>query len=240
MNLQRESATSLYQQIARQLLHEIRQGAFGPTGKLPSEAELVGRFGVSRVTIRQALAKLGEDGLVERKQGKGTYVSAQPVRHDLDALRSFHESLLLQGLRASMQLLGAAVVAAPAGLDGALGVRCVCVERLHLVDGEPIAYAQSHLPAELAGVDWTEAAQVPLYAVLERVCGRPVAQASLAIGARAADKRAAEHLAVKRGAALLVMERTSRFDDGRCCDRSTFFIRPERYAFTLGGVFRAR
>lgn len=240
MTLQRESSTSLYEQIAQQLLQEIQQGAFGASGKLPSEAELVERFAVSRVTIRLALGKLGDDGVVERKQGKGTYVAAQQVRHDLDALRSFNESLLLQGLKPSMRLLGHRQLAVPAELENLFKGHCVSVERLHFVDDEPIAFAVSYLVEALGSVDWTQMAQVPLYSVLEQVTGRPVTRADIAIRAREADKVLAEQLGVKRGTALLVMERTSWFSDGQCCDRSTFFIRPERYAFVLSGVFKPR
>lgn len=240
MTLQRESSTSLYEQIAQQLLQEIQQGAFGPTGKLPSEAELVARFAVSRVTIRLALGKLGDDGVVERKQGKGTYVAAQQVRHDLDALRSFHESLLLQGLNPSMRLLSHRLGSVPAELTELFEGGCASVERLHFVDDEPIAFAVSYLVGEVAGVDWSAMAEVPLYSVLEQITGRPVARADIAIRAREADKVLAEHLGVRRGTALLVMERTSWFGDGQCCDRSTFFIRPERYAFVLSGVFKTR
>ena len=238
--LHRESSTSLYEQIARQLLQEIQQGAFGPTGKLPSEAELVERFAVSRVTIRLALGKLGDDGVVERKQGKGTYVAAQQVRHDLDALRSFHDSLKLQGLNPGMRLLGHRLEPVPDELEKLFAGHCVSVERLHFVDDEPIAFAVSHLIEALKDIDWTAMAEVPLYSVLEQVTGRPVARADIAIRAREADKALAGHLGVKRGTALLVMERTSWFADGTCCDRSTFFIRPERYAFVLSGVFTTR
>lgn len=240
MTLQRESATSLYEQIAQQLLSEIQQGQFGALGKLPSEAELVERFQVSRVTIRLALAKLGDDGVVERKQGKGTFVAAQQVRHDLDALRSFHDSLLLQGLQPSMRLIGHRLTGVPEELSALFTGQCVTVERLHIVDNEPIAFARSYLTAELAEVDWQQVEQEPLYSVLERVTGKPVLRADMAIRAREADKALAEQLGVKRGTALLVMQRTSWFDDQRCCDRTTFYIRPERYEFVLSGVFKSR
>lgn len=240
MTLQRQSSTSLYEQIAQQLLTEIQQGQFGALGKLPSEAELVERFQVSRVTIRLSLAKLEEDGVVERKQGKGTFVAAQQVRHDLDALRSFHDSLLLQGLKPSMRMLKQRAVAVPEELAGLFSERCINVERLHFVDDEPIAFACSYLTAELAEVDWQSVEQEPLYSVLERVTGKPVIRADMAIRAREADKALAEHLGVKRGTALLVMQRTSWFEDQECCDRTTFYIRPERYEFVLSGVFKSR
>ncbi len=235
MTLQRQSSTSLYEQIAQQLLTEIQQGQFGALGKLPSEAELVERFQVSRVTIRLSLAKLEEDGVVERKQGKGTFVAAQQVRHDLDA-----HSLLLQGLKPSMRMLKQRAVAVPEELAGLFSERCINVERLHFVDDEPIAFARSYLTAELAEVDWQSVEQEPLYSVLERVTGKPVIRADMAIRAREADKALAEHLGVRRGTALLVMQRTSWFEDQQCCDRTTFYIRPERYEFVLSGVFKSR
>ncbi|ALI09662.1 MULTISPECIES: GntR family transcriptional regulator [Pseudomonas] len=237
----RDSTTSLYEQIAHQLLEEIQRGDYEPSGKLPSEAQLGERFGVSRVTVRLAVGKLSDDGVVERKQGKGTFVAAKQVRHGLDALRSFHEALLLQGLQPSMQVLSHALQPVPETLRGLFEQAhdCLLLERLHFVDDEPIALGRSHLPAELASVAWAEVEHQPIYSILESITGLAVSRADLAIRAQEADKSLGSALHVKRGAALLVMERTSYFADGRCCDRTTFFIRPERYAFVLSGVFKS-
>jgi GntR family transcriptional regulator len=236
----RDSSTSLYEQIAHQLLEEIQRGDFEPSGKLPSEAQLGERFGVSRVTIRLAVGKLSDDGVVERKQGKGTFVAAKQVRHGLDALRSFHEALLLQGLQPSMRVLNHALQPVPEAMHGLFEAAddCLLLERLHFVDDEPIALGRSHLPAVLADVAWSEVEHQPIYSILESITGLAVIRADLAIRAQEADKSLAKALQVKRGAALLVMERTSYFADGRCCDRTTFYIRPERYAFILSGVFK--
>ncbi|WLH60583.1 GntR family transcriptional regulator [Pseudomonas sp. FP2300] len=237
----RDSTTSLYEQIAHQLLEEIQRGDYEPSGKLPSEAQLGERFGVSRVTVRLAVGKLSDDGVVERKQGKGTFVAAKQVRHGLDALRSFHEALLLQGLQPSMQVLSHALQPVPEAMRGLFEEAddCLLLERLHVVDDEPIALGRSHLPAELASVTWAEVEHQPIYSILESITGLAVTRADLAIRAQEADKSLAGALHIKRGAALLVMERTSYFADGRCCDRTTFFIRPERYAFILSGVFKS-
>lgn len=239
MSIQRESSTSLYEQIARQLLEEIQRGEFEPSGKLPSEAQLGERFGVSRVTVRLAVGKLSADGVVERKQGKGTYAAPRQVRHGLDALRSFHEALLLQGLQPSMRVIEHRLQAVPEALAGLFaGARqCLCVERLHYVEQEPIALGRSYLPAQMAEVDWGQAQDEPIYSLLARVTGVPVRRADLAIRAQQADAALARALGIKRGAALLVMERTSWTGDEHFCDRTTFYIRPERYAFVLSGMF---
>lgn len=240
MTLLRDSTTSLYQQIAEQLLDEIHRGAFEPSGKLPSEAEIGQRFAVSRVTVRLAIGKLSDEGIVERKQGKGTFVAAKQLRHGLDALRSFHEALLLQGLKPTMQVIAHQLVSTPESLRDMFpdATRLLCVERLHFVDNEAIALGRSHLPAELEKVVWEDVEQQPIYSVLEHVTGSPVSRADMAIRAQQADKGLATALGIKRGTALLVMERTSWFADGRCCDRTTFYIRPERYSFVVSGVFK--
>ncbi|WP_426115248.1 GntR family transcriptional regulator [Pseudomonas sp. DSP3-2-2] len=242
MTILRDSTTSLYQQIAQQLLDEIQRGDFEPSGKLPSEAELGQRFAVSRVTVRLAIGKLSDEGVVERKQGKGTFVAAKQLRHGLDALRSFHEALLLQGLEPTMQVIAHQLVTTPEALRSLFpdAAQSLCVERLHFVKDEAIALGRSHLPAELASVVWKDVEQQPIYSVLEQTTGCAVSRADMAIRAQQADKGLATALSIKRGAALLVMERTSWFADGRCCDRTTFYIRPERYSFVLSSVFKVR
>ena len=235
----RENIASLYEQIAAQLRAEIQQGRFEPTGKLPSEAALCERFGVSRVTVRLALGRLEEEGAVERKQGKGTYAAGKQLRHGLDHLRSFHESLLLQGLKAEMRLLSREVVAAPDDMNemGDEHGRCLRLQRLHLVDGAPLAVGRSYLPARLGALSWERIEKQPAYALLQELTGQAVARADLAIKVGQADAALAQALEVEQGAPLLLMERTSYFADGTCCDRSQFYIRPERYEFVIRTSF---
>jgi GntR family transcriptional regulator len=240
MHLIRENIASLYAQIASLLGEEIKQGSFEPSGKLPSEAALCERFGVSRVTVRLALDRLEADGAVERKQGKGTYATGKQLRHGLDHLRSFHESLLLQGLKAEMRLLSREIVDAPGGAPSLMGDEqgsCLRLERLHLVDGEPLAVGRSYLPLLMGEADWGRMERQPAYAILRELTGQDVARADLAIKVGLADAALAMALKVELGAPLLVMARSSYFADGACCDRSQFYIRPERYEFSIKTSF---
>ena len=240
MHLIRENIASLYEQIASLLREEIQQGRFEPTGKLPSEAALCLRFGVSRVTVRQSLAKLEQEGTVARKQGKGTYAAGKQLRHGLDQLRSFHESLLQQGLQAEMRLLSREIVDAPGGALRVMGDeegRCLRLLRLHLLDGAPLAVGRSYLPLLMGAADRERMERTPSYAILRELTGQAVARADLAIKVGQADAELAPALEVAEGAPLLVMERSSYFADGACCDRSQFYIRPERYEFVIKTSF---
>lgn len=232
-SLVRDNATALYRQIADRLREEIAAGRFEPSGRLPSESEIGIRFAVSRVTVRLALDRLEAEGLIERRKGKGTFTAGKRVRHPLDRLRSFHESLRLQGLNASMRHLSAGMTVTPPDLTGAFGPRCLEVRRLHLVDGEPVALGRSLLSPDLEGVDWAAAGERPVYAILREVTGQPVVGADVEVKAEAAGAAVAEPLGGTAGMPVLVMIRRSFFADGTCADHAVFHVRPERYSFVL-------
>ncbi|RZN33563.1 GntR family transcriptional regulator [Bradyrhizobium sp. Leo121] len=240
MSLVRENATALYQQIADRLRQEIAAGRFEPSGRLPSEAEIGARFDVSRVTVRLALDDLDKDGLIDRRKGKGTFVAGKQVRHELNVLRSFHETLRRQGLEATMRVTALRMVATPTGLRPLFGKArrdCLLLQRLHLIDAEPIAFGRSYLPVDIGSLTPAEVEQQPTYSVISTLAGAPVIQAKMELGAQIASKELAGSLHTTPGAALLTMERTSYFRDGKCAEHSTFFIKPERYKFVLNGIF---
>lgn len=233
MALVRDNATALYRQIADRLRDEIVTRRFEPSGRLPTESAIGTRFGVSRVTVRLALDRLEAEGLIERRKGKGTFTAGKRVQHPLDRLRSFHESLRMQGLDAVIRPLSATVVATPPDLRTDFGPRCLEVCRLHLVGSEPVALARSVLPLALEPVDWQAAGQKPIYTILQDIVGKPVGSADIEVKAQAAAADVAAALGLPVGAPVLVMERRSVFVGGGCADRSVFHIRSERYSFIL-------
>lgn len=239
MQLVRENATPLYRQLATQLRQEIAEGRFERTGKLPSEAELRERFSVSRVTVRLALNALAESGLIEQRKGKGTYLIGREVHFELDTLRSFHESLRLQGFDARMRLLTFELKTPPGPVGKMLGHdgECLFLERLHLIGEESIAIGRSFLPAKLADISRSEADIIPTYALLNRFSGHTLDRVHVTLGAQSADVELAHLLQIVENTALLRMERISYFVNNHPAEYSTFFIRPERYHFTLNSHF---
>lgn len=233
--MEREAPTPLYAQIAATLRDEIRASRFEPSGRLPSEEELRTRFKVSRVTIRLALAELERDGLIDRRKGKGTFTQGKQVRHSLDLLRSFHESLKAQGFEATMRFIEAEENIAHESRPG-LSIRVV---RLHLADGKPIAIGTSFLPASLAGQHWEALGNLPLYAIIEKQMGTAVATAEFSVGMGLADQRAARELLVAEGQPLLLLERSSYAANDDLLDLTIFQIRPEQYQFTVTSHYRA-
>jgi GntR family transcriptional regulator len=243
MTLVRDDVTSLYEQIATTLQGEIERGAYEPSGKLPSEAELSERFAVSRVTVRLALGKLTDAHVVERKQGKGTFATKRRLKHRLDVLRGFYESMAAQGARARMELLRMEECDLPPGLRQTFAAdvsRCLYLERLHIVDDVPVAVAQTCMLPEASTIAREEAAAVPSYELLERLPGWRIADAEMIITAVSAAEDIATCLEVAPDAPLLVLRRTSRLADGRTCESTVFHIRPERFDLVVHSGLEAR
>jgi GntR family transcriptional regulator len=204
----------------------------GPGRPLPSERILVAEHAVSRATVRKAIDSLVHDGVLERAQGRGTFVSRGRVASDLH-LASFTEDMRRRGLEPSTQVLHVArrptSGAVAAFFRGSAGWR---LERLRLADGEPVALE----------VDWVNAALVPdldthdlsrsLYTLLATAYSCSVDTADQTVWAAEAEPRQAELLRVPAGAPLLVFERQSR-SSGRPVEHVTSWYRGDRYALHM-------
>ncbi len=236
ISLDRNSATSFYRQIADRLEQEIRSGLYAAHGKLPSEHELGERFGVSRVTVRQAVAWLAEQGYITRTRGKGTFVAGQKLRHDLPSMKGFYDSLVSQGVEPETQLNEFAVARRPdlvtCGLANADGA-CFYLRRIYRVDGIPIAMVAAHLPPECAEISWQQASETPIYGILERLLNLRIIRANVRIRAQSAGSKIGKALGLGARAAVLVMERESFCANDQIKEQSYFYIRPENYEFLI-------
>ena len=131
--------TPLYQQLKERLRAEIARGAYTPGDQLPAEPELIRLYGVSRITVRQALSGLEVEGLIVRRHGKGTFVAERRIAHDLVRLTDFVEDMELAGLAPSSRVLRFAREATTHEVAEALnipvGTEVVCVDRLRCGSG---------------------------------------------------------------------------------------------------------
>ena len=232
--LDRSSSEPLYRQLANILQRMIDSGELAAGQRLPTETELMGRFGVSRITVRQANELLVRQGKVTAHRGKGTFVAKRVMLHDLDALQGFHAALRSQGIEPQTTLLEWAVDAGglqdqrPAGAD--LPVR---LKRLYSIDGRPFALVVGHLPEAAAALEKARAERLSAYEILAEFLGVRVARASLAIRCERAPKDVATLLGLKKTDMVLVMERLSFSSSDQPCEFMLIYILPERYEFRL-------
>jgi GntR family transcriptional regulator len=146
-----------------------------PGDPLPSERELAERYDVARMTVRAEITRLAAEGMVERVQGRGTFVAEARVAQAA-ALSSFTEDMRARGLRAGSQVLGQMTEPADDGVARRLeivpGTPVVRVRRVRTADGEPMALEEAFLPAERFGALAEEDLEgASLFTVLEERFG---------------------------------------------------------------------
>ena len=181
-SLSRFSAGTLYHQILLELTDRIESGEIGVGDRLPSEADLVVEFGVSRTMARRALDELRRQGLVRREPGRGTFLASPRLRSSLAYLHSFSEEIerwgytpgvwLSRGRRGSQARRSRR---RSASLGVVAGEKMLFVRRLRLAARRPIFVCDSHLPVTrfpvLKDADYEA---IPLSRLFEERIGRKI------------------------------------------------------------------
>jgi GntR family transcriptional regulator len=216
---------------------------------LPPEPVLCAEYGVSRITLRRAVDGLVADGHLVREQGRGTFVTRPPVRHEyresfVHRIAGFNSVMTEQGAQVGTTVLAQRIVpAAPAvaaelGLDAGAGV--VELERLRSVDGAPNHIAHSFLPAALyPRVAEEDFSQGSLYDFLRSEYAADLAHARIVVDVGTAAPDEAERLRVVGGSPLLVVRTTVRDTGGRPLVHSFSRLRPDvsqvEFEVSVGG-----
>lgn len=224
-------------QVYLGLRERIASGAYGVAG-LPGEQSLAAEFGVSRVTLRRALAALAEDGLIARRRGSGTFLTGArepgPLVSDVaDVLAHLVE----MGRSTDVRLIDCATVQPPPAIAQALrlegDMRTQMSRRVRLIDGEPFSFLIAHVPQRLAQTySEVELAGQPLLALLERA-GASVDRAQQTIGAELAAPDVAAALGVDAGAPLLSLTRVAFDVNGAGIEHLRALYRPDRYSLRM-------
>jgi GntR family transcriptional regulator len=199
-----------YLSIHRDLSDRITSGQWPAGHPLPAQQQLAAEFGVSVMTLRQALQLLADDGLVQTRHGAGTYVAAR-YAYDLGGLRSFAADLSAQDADITTELLAAGTVAPPADVAARLGAsgRVLRLRRLRRAGGRPLIVQTSYLPAGLARVVSPEdLRRRGLYTILAEH-GLAVARADETITPAALGQRDARDLSRPRSSPALLSHRVS-------------------------------
>ena len=212
------------------LRHQIHDGTY--VRGLPREQELAAEFFVSRNTIREALAVLKNEGLIDRGRKVGTHVAVRKYDHGLDALVGLKETFKDYGdvrneVRAVQQL--AAPPAVARRLHLAPGQEVVFIERLRYLGELPLSLDLTYLAPDLGAQVLRHSLETnDVFALIEQVSGQRLGSATIAVEAVSADPHSAATLQMPDGAALLMLERLTTLDDGRPVDLEYIRMRGDR------------
>ncbi|MDZ7801396.1 MAG: phosphonate metabolism transcriptional regulator PhnF [Trueperaceae bacterium] len=245
MTLRKSSPVPLYHQVVREIRRRIRTGAWAPGARLPSERELAEEFGISRMTLRQALARLVQDGTLTVRQGAGTFVAEPKLTFDAVNLMGFTETMLQQDGTVSSDVLRQDTATSPPHVATALALRpdetVVRVARLRRVNGEPVALESSWLPHRLCrGLENQDLAHQSLYRLLEERYGLPLQRAEQTIAATTASVEEADAFDVPEGTGLLAVEGISYSEDDLPTEYFEVRYRGDRFKLAVASDRHAR
>src|SRR3989442_12255075 len=213
-----QSRVPRYHRIAEVLRERTREGPLRPGARLDTQRRLATSFGVTLMTLRQALELLEREPLITRRHGLGTFVAAPSIDYDILQLRRFAGDLSAKGEHVATRLLGTRFAAADRRVAEALRLagrpRVLVLERLRLVDEHPMSLQRSFLPSPLGDeVIRADLALTPLHQVLEFKLGVVITRASETVSAVRLGRREARDLGCRAGEPAFESERVS-YDAG--------------------------
>lgn len=232
--LSRSSSEPLYRQLASHIENEIRSGRLRSGDRLESEGLLTQRFQVSRITLRQAVAELVRKQMLVRKQGKGTFVTAPAVRHDLRRSHGLLGSLFSQAQGASARLLRYELLVPPADTAASLGLGpdrpALRLDRLYLIDGRPVALAQVWLAPEVGTLARATAKLMSTEDMMRQV-GIVIASSEVTMRAEVAGAVVGRALSIPPCTSVLVLRRRTLGDDGAVKEAGRVWFCSDAYEF---------
>jgi GntR family transcriptional regulator len=232
--LSRSSAGTLYHQLLGILRGRIESGEIGVGDRLPSEADLVSDFGVSRTTARRALDELRREGLVRREPGRGTFLASPRLRSNTAYLHSFTEEIERWGYTPGARLIsreeGEANEEVASRLEIGEGDEVLFVRRLRLADERPIFVCDSYLPVvRFPALKDADYGTVSLSKLFAEKTGRGLQNSRQWIGAATATSDVATLLEIPAGIPVLRVRRISFVTGGVPIELVEAHFHPERY-----------
>lgn len=228
------SSTPRYVAIAALVRDRIATDGLGPHTLLPSERELGALHGVSRMTARQALGLLENEGVVYRRPPRGTFVAEPRIRFHIG---SFSKEVSRQGKRPDARLLWAEVqVPTPAtrlALGIADGVTVNAFHRLRSVDGIPLALETTFFRADLTPGMLDDPVEGSLWAALRDRYGIDMVESTAVLESIVLDDASCFHLGVRSASAGILLTRRTFDASGRCVEHARDVYRADRVSFEV-------
>lgn len=230
-------SSPIYIQIHNDIKRAIEAGKWAVGDRIPSERELSRNFDVSRMTLRQAIQTLVDEGILERQVGSGTYVANQKVQEKMSGVTSFTDLMLTQGKQPTSKTISYHVMNPSLSEAEKLKLneddQVLRMERIRYGDDVPICFEVATVPEKL--VDGLSKKEVTssLYRAFEDKKQLSPGKAQQTVSAMSASERIAEYLSIKRGDAILRLRQVTYLQDGTPFEYVRTQYVGERFEFYL-------
>ena len=227
----------VYIQIHNEIRKEIESGKWAVGERIPSERQLSQDFDVSRMTLRQAIKTLVDEGILQRQVGSGTYVASSKVQEKMSGTTSFTEITESQGKKPSSKTVSYHVadpsISELEKLKLKDGDQILRMERIRYAAQQPICFEVATIPINIVNSLNKKDITSSLYKALEDKAGLKLCNATQTVSAILASEKIANFLNVKRGSAILRVRQVTTLDDGRPFEYVRSQYAGDRFEFYL-------
>ncbi len=236
MELNKHSPIPLYYQLAEMIREQIASGELKPGHQIPTERELTETSGISRVTVRQALAYLIRQGLLVAQPGKGTFVAEPKLSYEAFHLLGFTEKMMSRGLLTSSRVIEQTVATPPPHIASSLRLtrshQAIKIVRLRLSEQVPLLLETVFIPRRLGpGLENEDLAGKSLYAIMEQQYGLRLAHARQTLEATVANDYEAEIFGIASGTPMILLEGVTFTSQDRPVEYFKAVYRGDRFKF---------
>ncbi|MDM5315441.1 GntR family transcriptional regulator [Fictibacillus sp. b24] len=234
--IDKKSPMPLYFQIEEAIKQKIDKGEWITGTMISSEREFAENYEVSRMTVRQAINNLVNDGYLTRRKGKGTFVSAKKIEQKLLGLTSFTEDMRSRGYRPASKLVSFHTIKANQRLAMALEIsehqEVYEIKRVRLANDIPMAFETTFVPVHLLYLQENHIKEGSLYSQVESA-GFEIDYATQSLEASIARDAESEILEITKGAPVLLIERQTFLTNGMPLELVHSVYRGDRYKFMI-------
>lgn len=240
MKVDRNDHLPLYIQLKNIIEDKIKEEDWEPGDIIPSEKELQQQFEVSRITVRQAIKELENEGLVKKKQGKGTFVSFPKLSHKLPNLTSFTEDIESKGLNPESEIISIEKVI-NAEVAEKLGAKSqtvfLNVRRLRLINGEAVGIHDCYLNTSILAQEAIKEIkdmnnETSLYDIIENY-NINISHADETLEGGVSDPYISRLLGIKKDFPLLILERITYTDQNEAFEFVKMHYRADKYKYSI-------
>lgn len=231
----KDSHIPIYYQLEVEIKELIKE--LNPGDPIHSEREFSEKYGISRMTVRQAINNLVAEGVLVRKRGKGTFVAAPKVEQELSGMTSFSEDMKKRGLTPQTKILDFKKIASTMNIASNLNIQegdmVYEVTRLRIADDIPMALETSYIPVQLIIGLQEEILHASFYEYVEKTLNLKISHASQTLQSTLSKLEESVSLGIEEGAPVLLMERFGYLENGIPFEYVKSIYRGDRYKFVI-------
>ncbi len=235
--IKKSSPVPIYFQLEQTIREQIEKNELKPGDMIPSEREFAQKYQISRMTVRQAINNLVNDGFLLRERGKGTFVAMKKFEKSVKGLTSFSEDMRSRGLEPGTEVLDFTIIEADPLTASKLrveeGAKVYQINRLRLADQRPIAFEETYISVDLVPGLKREVAEHSIYQYVEVEIGLHIESGIQELEATVARKLEASALGIKAGDPVLFIQQITYIENNTPLEFVKSYYRADRYKYKV-------